>query len=119
MEPKEETTVAPGTADLQNPESVRAAMIKDFSVGDGMTAGLLEKTSDWRIEDGKILCRIDGGFTFAQLKSRLQKIEGYLEKLFGRPTSFVAEALEAKQNANENLPVEVEILRDIFKGQVI
>ncbi len=118
-EPKEETTVEPGTADLQNPESVRAAMIKDFSVGDGMTAGLLEKTSDWRIEDGKILCRIDGGFTFFQLKSRLPKIEGYLEKLFGKPTSFVAEAVEAKQNANENLPIEVEILRDIFKGQVI
>lgn len=118
-EPKEETTVEPETADLQNPESVRAAMIKDFSVGDGMTAGLLEKTSDWRIEDGKILCRIDGGFTFFQLKSRLPKIEGYLEKLFGKPTSFVAEAVEAKQNANENLPIEVEILRDIFKGQVI
>ena len=115
----EHAPVEPGQADLSDAESVKAAMIRDFSVGDGMTAGLLEKTSAWRIEDGKITCRIPGGFQMDQLKSRTAKIEEYLAKLFGKTCSFIIEREESPVASSTQLPLEVELLRDIFKGRVV
>ena len=84
-----------------------------------MTAGLLEKTSGWRLEGKAVYCSIEGGFQLSQLKSRVMQIERYLEKLYGEPYRFFAELEKTQGSTDKRLPVEVEILRDIFKGHVV
>ena len=119
---KKQDDVLPAEKDkteLSDMGSVRTAMIKDFSVSDGMTAGLLEKTSGWRLEGKAVYCSIEGGFQLSQLKSRVMQIERYLEKLYGEPYRFFAELEKTQGSTDERLPVEVEILRDIFKGHVV
>ncbi len=111
--------IEPGTADTADIESVKAAITRDFSVEDGMTAGLIDKTFAWNYQDGKISCKIEGSFTLAQIKSRIPRIEEYLGKLYGKPTSFLPELSETSTATLDKLPVEVEILRDIFKGNVV
>ncbi len=111
--------LVPGAVDLGNLSSVRATMIKDFSVGDGMVSGLLEKTTDWKIEGDKIFCKIQGGFQLNQIKGHKGKIVDYLAKMYGKPMDFLPQLEEIKNNGPETLPKEVEILRDIFKGQVV
>lgn len=110
---------ASGQIDTTNVENVKLALIKDFSVGDGMTAGLLEKTTQWKAAENKIFCKIEGGFQLGQLKSRKGQIEQYLQKVYGKPMEYVLELEEPKQTVLQKLPAEVEILRDVFKGYVI
>lgn len=105
------------TGDIQK---VRATMISDFSVNEPLIAGLLEKTFDWKLEGDTLVLCTENTFEIMQLEQNAAKFAGYLEKVYGRRIDFKPVHIERKPEVTlADLPVQVQLLRDTFKGNVI
>ncbi|MCR5316978.1 MAG: DNA polymerase III subunit gamma/tau [Treponema sp.] len=105
------------TGDIQK---VRATMISDFSVNEPLIAGLLEKTFDWKLEGDSLVLCTENTFEIMQLEQNAAKFASYLEKAYGRRIDFKPVHIERKPEVTlADLPVQVQLLRDTFKGTVI
>lgn len=105
------------TGDIQK---VRATMISDFSVNEPLIAGLLERTFDWKLEGDNLVLYTEGSFDLIQLEQNMAKFSVYLQKLYGRTVAFKPVHVERKPDVTlADLPVQVQLLRDTFKGSVL
>jgi len=126
-EPKEAVTGSDNTAvrptvraDVGNINSVREAIITDFSVSDALVASALMQTKNWRLENDNVCVTIEVAFERIQLQQHSERIAKYLSEMYGKQMGFVVN-LEEKSNetVEVTLPVEVQILRDAFKGALV
>jgi DNA polymerase-3 subunit gamma/tau len=101
-------------------DKLKAAMVSDFSISDGLIASALTRTTGWCHKGNVVSVQSEVAFEKMQLQNNAAKISAYLSKLYGEQTSFVVH-LEENNDSNEQkeLPVEVQILRDAFKGDVV
>ena len=115
-----QTEVPVSSVDTGDIQKVRATMISDFSVNEPLIAGLLEKTFDWKLEDDTLVLCTENTFEIMQLEQNAAKFASYLEKVYGRRIDFKPVHIERKPEVTlADLPVQVQLLRDTFKGSVI
>ncbi|MBR3550170.1 MAG: DNA polymerase III subunit gamma/tau [Treponema sp.] len=115
-----QTEVPVSSVDTGDIQKVRATMISDFSVNEPLIAGLLEKTFDWKLEGETLVLCTENTFEIMQLEQNAAKFAGYLEKVYGRRIDFKPVHIERKPEVTlADLPVQVQLLRDTFKGSVI
>lgn len=115
-----QTEVPVSSVDTGDIQKVRATMISDFSVNEPLIAGLLEKTFDWKLEGDTLVLCTENTFEIMQLEQNAAKFAGYLEKVYGRRIDFKPVHIERKPEVTlADLPVQVQLLRDTFKGSVI
>lgn len=113
---------APAAPPVQlDPEELFQAMIREFSATDGLLSAALSEAVAHRINGGKLEVTVSSPFAMMQLKSRAADVTGWLSSKSGRSFSFDVQMEEKKeeQKAEIKLPVQVEILRDTFKGSVL
>lgn len=106
--------------DVNNIETVRQSLISDFSIDDAMLASNLMQTEKWALQGNSVSAVIDNQFAQMQIKNSVQKIAQKLSKIYNRDVTFeikYEQKVENKQTVE--LPKEVELLRDVFKGTVI
>ncbi|MBP5577649.1 MAG: DNA polymerase III subunit gamma/tau [Treponema sp.] len=116
----EQAEVPVSSVDTGDIQKVRATMISDFSVNEPLIAGLLEKTFDWKLEGDSLVLCTENTFEIMQLEQNAAKFAGYLEKVYGRRIDFKPVHIERKPEVTlADLPVQVQLLRDTFKGSVI
>ncbi len=115
-----QTEVPVSSVDTGDIQKVRATMISDFSVNEPLISGLLEKTFDWKLEGDTLVLCTENTFEIMQLEQNAAKFAGYLEKVYGRRIDFKPVHIERKPEVTlADLPVQVQLLRDTFKGSVI
>ncbi len=115
-----QTEVPVSSVDTGDIQKVRATMISDFSVNEPLIAGLLEKTFDWKLEGDTLVLCTENTFEIMQLEQNAAKFAGYLEKVYGRRIDFKPVHIERKPEVTlADLPVQVQLLRDTFKGSII
>ena len=106
--------------DTSSIENVFKSLIDELAVSDAMLSGAVAKTFNWKLDGNKICASIGSQFELMQIRNSAAVITSYLSKVYGR--SIVLDvSLEERKNsvASQNLPVEVQILRDTFKGSVM
>ena len=116
-----ETTVLTSSGvDAGDIQKVRATMIADFSISEPLLAGLLENTFDWKIEGDTIALCTEGSFDLMQIEQNVAKFSSYLQKIYGRQMAFKPSFVNRKvEMTPADLPVQVQLLRDTFKGTVL
>lgn len=115
-----QTEVPVSSVDTGDIQKVRATMISDFSVNEPLIAGLLEKTFDWKLEGDTLVLCTENTFEIMQLEQNAAKFADYLQKVYGRRIDFKPVHIERKPEVTlADLPVQVQLLRDTFKGSVI
>ena len=102
-------------------DKLKTVMISDFSTNnDELTASALTRTKEWKREGDTIVVYIESDFEKIQLQNGASKIASYLTKMYGRQMSFAVQILQKKvESVVDELPIEVQIIRDTFKGAVI
>ncbi len=117
----EETPTPSENVNLSDIESVHTAMEADFSAnGEALLASSLMQAKNWRLEGNTVKCSVEIQFEQLQLRQQGSKVSAYLSKLYGRTIAFDVEYEEPEKAVQkEAYPVEVELLRDMFKGKVV
>ena len=106
--------------DTSSIEDVVKALVSDLSVDDAMLAGGLMRASGWALKGDTVTASIDSKFEQMQVMGKVRRITDFLSKAYGRSIAFTLDLKERKPELSvEELPVEVQILRDTFKGSVI
>ncbi len=106
--------------DVSDCDKVRETIISDFSVNDGLLSGVLSKTFSWTYSDGKINAKVESKFDIMQLEQNIVKIQGWLRKTFAKDILFHVQLEEARVNSvKEEIPLQVQIIKDIFKGSIV
>ena len=101
-------------------EKAREAIISDFAEDDVMLSNFLSETNSWKLDGDKVTAIVENKFAQVQLLSQADKVSDYLSKAFGRHISFELNFVEKKETVEKiELPKEVEILCDVFKGSLL
>ena len=118
---QEVPALQPAPAVPLDPEELFQAMLKEFSATDGLLSAALSESVSHRIDAGSLEVTVASPFAMMQLKSRAADVTGWLSSKSGRGFTFDVQIEERKeeQKAEVKLPVQVEILRDTFKGSVL
>ncbi len=128
MEPETTASVAeqsapvPGPAiDTSNIETVFSALMEELNaVGEGLIAGVLAKSEKRSVQGNTVQAVIHSQFELMELRQQASKITQYLSRLYGKQMSFEVVFEETVSAVTQKeLPLEVQILRDTFKGTVI
>ena len=119
--PPEPPALQPAPAVPLDPEELFKSMIQEFSATDGLLSAALSEAVSHRIDDGRLEVTVASPFAMMQLKSRAGDVTRWLSSKSGRQFSFDVQMEEKKeeQKTEIKLPVQVEILRDTFKGSVL
>ncbi len=106
--------------DLEKIDTVKESIIAELSVNDAMLASNLMQTTSWTLNGDKISAVSGNSFEFMQIQKQVGKISEILSRIYSRQIFFEI-TLEQKKNSMEEkkLPVEVEIIRDVFRGTVL
>ncbi len=106
------------TADIN---AVFQTMVEDFSIPEGLLSAALSGTSDRKIEGNTVSVCAENRIEMMQLTSKTSLVQDYLSKAFGRPIVFEVSIKESQTQLKTKveLPPEVQILKDTFKGSVL
>lgn len=110
----------PKQIELSDLNKVKETISADFFDSEPMIANALLQTFNWKLEGEKLTVCTEGSYQKMQLAHSAPKINEYLSKLFGRRIYFSVElVVKQTETVKEKLPVQVEILRETFKGSVL
>ena len=116
--PQQKESVAKNV-DTSDIEKVKDAMISDFSIDDALLASSLMQTKEWKLEENKVNAISENQFEQMQIQQQAFKISEYLSKIYGRTISFEIQFVPKKvEEKKQEIPTEVKILRDVFKGTI-
>jgi len=98
-------------------------LINVLTAKDSFAATALEKTLDWKLGESVILAKIYTQYDLSILEKKLPVINGELSSLLGKQFSI---QVSLKQRADvsaagsaKELPVQVSILKNVFKGSIV
>ena len=85
-----------------------------------MVGSLLSSTYNWSLTDNNLSVVIQNKFEQMQLRNNAQKIGEYLSRLYGHAVTFEVN-LEIPKTTEEHveLPLQVQIIKDTFKGSLM
>ncbi|WP_294429822.1 DNA polymerase III subunit gamma/tau [uncultured Treponema sp.] len=112
--------VPPQQTAAQTESDFRELAIKEISMRDPMLASSLYQTGAW-IKNGNVFStQVSSGYLKMQIDSHIRDINSYLSSILGQQVSFQV-ALKQVVNVpvEQNAPVQVKILCDLFKGQIV
>ncbi len=99
---------------------VRQLAVSDFTFSDTMTGTLLAESSEWTLSGDTVTCTMRQRFQLLELQKHTGDISRYLTKLFGRQIQFRCSLEEIKtQTQKVELPLEVQLLCDTFRAEVL
>ena len=102
---------------------LRGTVIAEIAVTEGFIASSLERTGLWKVLENSIETTIETDLDLQMLKKNTSVISSRLSKICGRQMEFVVrknEVSEAeKEAASGQIPVQVQVLLDAFKGTVV
>ena len=100
-------------------------LIEALSVIDVFAANAVEKTDGWMVKASEVETTIASEYEKGILDKRIQTISEELSKIYGKPMTFVVNLSqvvpEKKQQtqASTELPEQIKILMNTFKGSII
>ncbi len=99
----------------------RSLAIKELSMQDPMIGSSLLQTGEWIKSGGIVTTQVSSTFLKMQIDSHAQKISAFLSDLLGEKVRFevTLKQIVAQVPIEQNAPVQVKILCDTFKGQII
>lgn len=106
---------------LQNVEALKDAVVEELQKGDVMLSGLVASTYNWQQDGERVCASVDTAFSALQLSQNAAKIARCIATLCAKETVGFEVSVQAHTPAtqeNGELPVQVQILRDCFKGTV-
>lgn len=118
--PPQQTAAA--TPNQSNDSSdFRSLAIKELSIRDPMIGSSLLQTGEWIKSGSSVTTQVSSTFLKMQLDSHAQNISAFLSELLGEKVRFevVLKQIVAAAPIEQNAPVQVKILCDTFKGQII
>ncbi len=118
--PPQQTAAA--TPNQNNDSSdFRSLAIKELSMRDPMIGSSLIQTGEWIKSGGIVTTQVSSTFLKMQLDSHSKNISAFLSELLGENVRFevTLKQIVAAPPIEKNAPVQVKILCDAFKGQII
>ena len=102
-------------------QDFRSIAIKELSMRDPMIGSSLLQTGEWIKSGGTVTTQVSSTFLKMQLDSHAQNISAFLSELLGENVRFEVnlKQIVAQAPIEQNAPVQVKILCDTFKGQII
>lgn len=101
-------------------EELKDALFQKLNENETMLASLIQHTQNWSDQGNMISCTINKRFEHIQIKQHASEIAEQISRLIGRQVGFSITLVESQvRNEAKKLPVQVEILRDTFKGTLI
>lgn len=117
--PQQTAAATPNQSD--NSSDFRSIAIKELSMRDPMIGSSLLQTGEWIKSSGTVTTQVSSTFLKMQLDSHAQNISTFLSELLGEKVRFEVnlKQIVAAAPIEQNAPVQVKILCDTFKGQII
>jgi len=117
--PPQQTAVTANQSDSSS--DFRGFAIKEISVKDPMLGSSLLQTEAWIKSGSMVTTQVSSSYLKMQLDSHSQKIASYLSALCGEQIRFEVslKKVVAAPPMEQDAPVQVKILCDTFKGQII
>lgn len=117
--PQQTAAATPNQSD--NSSDFRSIAIKELSMRDPMIGSSLLQTGEWIKSSGTVTTQVSSTFLKMQLDSHAQNISAFLSELLGEKVRFEVnlKQIVAAAPIEQNAPVQVKILCDTFKGQII
>ena len=117
--PQQTAAATPNQSD--NSSDFRSVAIKELSMRDPMIGSSLLQTGEWIKSGGTVTTQVSSTFLKMQLDSHAQNISAFLSELLGEKVHFEVnlKQIVAAAPIEQNAPVQVKILCDTFKGQII
>ena len=113
-----EQTAAPNHS--SNSSDFRELAIKELSMRDPMLGSSLLQTGAWVKTGSTVTTQVSSGYLKMQLDSHKPTISKFLSDLYNEPLQFEVTLRQIVTTPVEKTaPVQVKLLCDIFKGQVI
>jgi len=102
-------------------QDFRELAIKELSMRDPMIGSSLLQTGEWIKSSGTVTTQVSSTFLKMQLDSHAQNISAFLSELLGEKVRFevTLRQIVAAAPIEQNAPVQVKILCDTFKGQIV
>lgn len=106
--------------DVSDINKVKEAAISEFAADDPMLSSNLMQTRDWVKADDKITVYTENRFQQMQLMQNAGAVKEFFKKVYGQETGFEAVFKpRVVQQQNTVLPIEVQILQQVFKGELL
>ncbi len=110
----------PVDLDITNLESVKAYIIQEFNAVDAMLSPVLAASFDWKFENDKITILVDNRFHLNMIQNSSSRIVELLQSIYSRSIGLEVLVQEKQFSAEaEELPLQVQILKDSFKGSIV
>ena len=101
-------------------QDLKEALFQKLNESETMLASLIQHTQDWSEQGNVISCTIDKRYEQTQIQQHSAEISRQISQLYGKQVAFSINLIEKHiQKEEKALPVQVELLRDTFRGTVI
>ena len=111
---------AASTQNQGNNSDFRELAIKELSMRDPMLGSSLLQTGAWIKTGNTVTTQVSSGYLKMQLDSHKLKISKFLSDLYNEPLQFEVTLHQIVTTPVEKTaPVQVKLLCDVFKGQII
>ena len=83
----------------------------------------MEKTGEWKLSPEAVNTVVSNNYDLELISQKTKVIAAEISKIFGRPLDFKVRMqsveVEASTNAPVEIPVQVKIIVDAFKGSIV
>lgn len=100
---------------------LRGSVVAELAVNEGFIASVLERTGLWKVSENKVETTIESTLDLQLIQKNLRTVADRISKIYGRPMEFVVTEKQVQQTdqAPEEVPVQVQVLVNAFKGTVV
>lgn len=101
---------------------LRGNVMASLSVKDGFAASNLQKTGFWKILENSVHTNVQNQYDLELIKRKQNVIEAEISAICGRKMNFLVDLQEEKKEVVKELvqiPLQVEILVNAFKGTIV
>lgn len=101
---------------------LRGNVMASLSVKDGFAASNLQKTGLWKVFDDSVQTNVQSQYDLELIKRKQNIIEAEISAICGRQMKFLVDFQEEKKEVAKEfvqIPLQVEILVNAFKGTIV
>jgi DNA polymerase-3 subunit gamma/tau len=101
---------------------LRGSVVAELAVNEGFIASVLERTGLWKVSENKVETTIESALDLQLIQKNLRTVADRISKIYGKPMEFVVTEKQVEQTQNhaqKDVPVQVQVLVNAFKGTVV
>ncbi len=102
---------------------LRGSVMAALSITDGFAASILEKTGQWTLTQDAISTIVTNNYDLELIQQKTKLISEEISKIYGKAILFKVSLQQVQEENNDNAPVElpaqVQILVNAFKGSIV